>query len=298
MNKEYIKKRLIQYIYIAVGVILLDIGFYFFISPARLVLGGMMGVSVILEPFYSKLGSWFTDSIFLFIANGVVLIIGGILLGKDFFLKTIFSSVFSPLIILLFEQTCDPNFFLKEVSESGYYIIALVCSSILSGLGLGLALKHNGSTGGLDVVQKIMSKYLHIPYSKTMYLTDWVIVFISGFSFIGRFSYNIEMVIYGVLGVLAISQITDAIALNARNRRTAYIITEKPEEIKNLIYELTDRGVTFVDASGGYTGAHKTMVICTMEKNEAYKITEALKGIDPHAFCYVSATKEIVGEYL
>lgn len=94
MNKEYIKKRLIQYIYIAVGVILLDIGFYFFISPARLVLGGMMGVSVILEPFYSKLGSWFTDSIFLFIANGVVLIIGEFYLEKIFFLKRFFLVFF------------------------------------------------------------------------------------------------------------------------------------------------------------------------------------------------------------
>ena len=81
-------------------------------------------------------------------------------------------------------------------------------------------------------------------------------------------------------------------------RRTAYIITNRPEEIRNFIYEKTDRGVTFVEASGGYTGEKKTMVICTMEKNEAYKITEALKSIDPNAFCYVSATKEIVGEYL
>ncbi len=297
MNKELLKKKIIQYLYIALGVILLDIGFYFFISPAKLVLGGMMGISVILEPYYSKLGDWFTNSIFLFIANGIVLIIGGIMLGKDFFLKTIFSSLFSPLVVFIFEKTCDPNFFLSSVSSSGYYIIALICSSLFSGFGLGLALKHNGSTGGLDVVQKIMNKYLHIPYSKTMYLTDWVIVFISGFAFTGGFSYHIELVIYGVLGVLAISQITDAIVLNARMRRTAYIITEKPTEIRDLIYKLTDRGATFVDVSGAYTGDKKTMVICTMEKNEAYKITETLKTIDSDAFCYVSATKEIVGEY-
>ncbi|MDE6415348.1 MAG: YitT family protein [Anaeroplasmataceae bacterium] len=298
MNKEQIKKRLIQYLFIALGVILLDFGFYFFTNPAKLVFGGMLGVSVLLEPYYSKLGVWFTSSIFLWIANGITLIIGGIMLGKDFFLKTIFSTVFSPLVVFIFERTCDPNFFMKDVSLGGYYPIAIICSIVTSGLGLGLALKNNGSTGGMDVIQKILSKYFHIPYSKTMYFTDWVIVIASGFVFQSTFSYHIEIVIYGIVGVYGISLIIDMIVLRAKVRRTAYIITEKPEEIRDFIYAKTDRGVTFVEAYGGYTGNKKTMVVCTMEKNEAYKITESLGEIDPHAFCYVSTTREIVGDYL
>ncbi len=292
-----IKKRVIQYGYIALGVLLLDFGFYFFTNPAKIVLGGMMGLSTILEPYYTQLGSWFTSSIFLFIANGIALVIGGILLGKDFFLKTIFATVFSPLIIFVFERVADPNFFLKDVSQSGYYIVALVLSILFSGVGLGIALKHNGSTGGLDIIQKILSKYLHIPYSKTMYFTDWVIVLISGFVFIPSFSFDIEMVLYGIVGVYGVSLIIDSIVLRAKIRRTAYIITEHPKEIRDLIYEKTDRGVTFVDAYGGYTGDKKTMVICTMEKNEAYKVRESLSEVDPKAFCYISTTKEIVGDY-
>lgn len=298
MNKQYIKKRLIQYLYIALGVILLDFGFYFFTSPAKLVFGGMLGLSVLLEPYYSNLGSWFTESIFLWIANGIALLIGGIMLGKDFFLKTIFSTIFSPLVIFIFERTCDPNFFLKDVSVGGYYIIAVTMSIVTSGLGLGLALKNNGSTGGLDIIQKILSKYLHIPYSKTMYFTDWVIVIFSGLNFMNGFSYNVEFVLYGIVGVYALSLIIDIIVLRAKVRRTAYIITDKPQEIRDFIYAKTDRGVTFVDAHGGYTGDLKTMVVCTMEKNEAYKITESLNEIDPYAFCYVSTTREIVGDYL
>ncbi|MDE7095244.1 MAG: YitT family protein [Anaeroplasmataceae bacterium] len=298
MNKGYIKKRIIQYLFIALGVILLDFGFYFFTSPAKLVFGGMMGLAVFLEPYFTKLGPWFTASIFLWIANGIALIIGGILLGKDFFFKTIFSTVFSPLVVFIFERTCDPNFFMKGVSVGGYYPIAIILSVVTSGIGLGLALKNNGSTGGMDVIQKILSKYLHVPYSKTMYFTDWVIVVVSGFIFTPAFSYHIELVVYGIIGVYGISLIIDVIVLRARVRRTAYIITEKPEEIRDFIYAKTDRGVTFVDAHGGYTGDKKTMVVCTMEKNEAYKITESLSEIDPHAFCFVSTTREIVGDYL
>lgn len=299
MNKAYLKKRVIQYLYIALGVFLLDFGFYFFTEPMGLVFGGMMGLSVIFSPLYTQIGAWFTNSIFLFIANGIALIIGGIMLGKDFFFKTIFSSLFSPLVVFIFERTnCDPYFFLKEVSSSGVYLVAIICSILTSGLGMGLALKHNGSTGGLDVIQKILSKYLHIPYSYTMYFTDGVIVCASGFAFQNGFSFNIEMVIYGIIGVYGISLLIDRIVLRARMRRTAYIITEKPQEIRDFIYAKTDRGVTFVEAKGGYTGIDKTMVICTMEKNEAYKITECLTEIDPNAFCYISTTREIVGDYL
>ncbi|MDE7213368.1 MAG: YitT family protein [Anaeroplasmataceae bacterium] len=163
---------------------------------------------------------------------------------------------------------------------------------------MGIALKNNGSTGGMDVIQKVLSKYLHVPYSKTMYFTDWVIVIVSGFIFTPTFSYHIELVIYGIIGVYGISLIIDVIVLRAKVRRTAYIITDHPEEIRDFIYAKTDRGVTFVDAHGGYTGDKKTMVVCTMEKNEAYKITESLREIDPHVFCFVSTTREIVGDYL
>lgn len=297
MNKEKMKKLLIQYAFVALGVLLLDLGFYFFINPAKIVLGGMMGLSIILEPYFSKLGNWFTSSIFLFIGNGIALIIGGLLLGKDFFFKTIFASVFSPLVVFAFEHWFDPNFFMGSVSQGGYYLVALICGCVIQGIGLGIALKYNGSTGGMDVIQKIMSKYLHVPYSKTMYLTDWVIVIASGVTFMNGFNYNIEMVLYGIIGVFAVSILVDTIVLNAKRRRTAYIITNQPEAIKKVIYDTIGRGVTFVDAVGGYTGDHKTMVICTMEKNEAYKVTELLEEVDADAFCYVSSTREIIGEY-
>ena len=86
---------------------------------------------------------------------------------------------------------------------------------------------------------------MHIPYSKTMYFTDWVIVLISGFSFASGFSYHIEIVLYGIVGVYCIALLIDTIVLRAKVRRTAYIITDHPIEVRNMIYEKTDRGVTF-----------------------------------------------------
>ena len=297
MSKKEIIKKIKQFLGVALGVILLDIGFYFFMSPSKIIMGGMTGVSILLEPLYSKIGSWFTPSIFLFIVNTITLIIGGILLGKDFFVKSVFSSLFSPFVVFIFERTLDPNLFLQNVSSSGYYIISLICGAGLAGLGLGIALKNNGSTGGMDVIQKIMSKYMKVPYSITMYCTDWVIVFLSGFTIVGAFSFNIEMVVYGIIGVLGVGMIIDAFLLKARSRRTIHIVTTKPEQIRDMLYKEIDRGVTYVKAEGAYTGVTRTMVVCAMEKHEAYKIMDLIDPIDPEAFCYVTKTKEIIGKY-
>ena len=297
MSKRNVLKKIKQFSCVALGVILLDIGFYFFMQPQEIIMGGMTGLSILLKPFYGKLGDWFTPSVFLFMTNTIALVIGGILLGRDFFLKSVFSSLFSPLVVFVFEKTLDPNLFMQHVSESGKNIIALIAGAGTAGLGMGIALKNNGSTGGLDVIQKIMSKYMKVPYSKTMYLTDWVIVFFSGFSFINGFSFNIEVVIYGIAGVLGVSMIIDAFLLKARSRRTLHIVTIKPDEVRDMLYKEVDRGVTFVTAKGGYTGVDRTMVVCAMEKHEAYKIMDLIDPIDPEAFCYVTSTKEIIGKY-
>ena len=297
MDKKKIRLKIKQYLLVLLGVLLLDIGFYFFMDPAKIVLGGMMGLSILLEPFYSQLGQWFTASVFLFIMNTITLIIGGICLGKDFFFKTIASSLVSPLIVFIFERLFDPNYFLNGVSAGGYYIVALICGAALSGTGLGLAIKNNGCTGGLDVVQRIMSKYMHVPHSITMYLTDGIIVILSGLVFVPTFMINIEMIIYGVLGVMAVSILIDRIVLNAKSRRTAYIITNRPNDVKKMIYDTIDRGVTFVNVEGGYTGDKKTMIMCTMDKNQAYKINEILKKDFPETFSFLTATREILGAY-
>ena len=91
MSKKQVLKKIKQFLCVALGVILLDIGFYFFMTPSKIIMGGMTGVSILLEPLYSKIGEWFTPSIFLFITNTIALIIGGILLGKDFFVKSVIS---------------------------------------------------------------------------------------------------------------------------------------------------------------------------------------------------------------
>ncbi len=290
------KKFIKQYAWITFGVFLLDLAFFFFLDPAGIVTGGMMGIAIIVDPYLMKIGSWFTPSIFLYIVNGICLFLGLFFLGKDFFIKTIYASLIQPSILFIFEKTMDPLFFYNTITNTNQGFICLICSSILSGVGIGLAVKYNGSTGGMDVIQKIISKYFRVPISSTMYVTDAIIVLIAGFAF-NPFSYNIERVILGVSGVIAVGYIVDFVALSLKPRRTMYVITKNPELIKDLIYKNLDRGVTFNRVIGGYTGDEQVMVICTMDKNEAYRMTSVVAEEDPKAFTFVTSCKEVRGEY-
>ncbi len=296
LKKLKIKKFLKQYAFISLGVLLLDLGFFYFLEPGGIVLGGMLGISIIISPALEALGSWFTTSIFIYIVNAICLVLALIFIGKDFFIKTIYASVLSPTVLFICEKTLDPNFFYNTISDGNKRWICMVCGVILSGLGIGTAVKYNGCTGGMDVIQKIISKYLKVPMSTTMYVTDMFVVLIYGFGF-NPFTYNIENVVYGVLGVFGSGYIVDFVALSLKPRRTMYVITKNPENIKQLIYDNLNRGVTFNKVVGGYTGDDQVMVICTMDKNEAYRMTTIVSEADPKAFTFVTSCKEVRGEY-
>ena len=296
LKKLKARKFIKQYLKITFGVFLLNLAFFFFLEPAGIVTGGMMGIAIIIEPFLLKAGAWFTSSIFLYIVNGICLLLGLIFLGKDYFLKTIYASLVQPSILFIFEKTMDPYFFYNTITDSNQGFICLICAAILSGVGIGIAVKYNGSTGGMDVIQKICSKYFKVPISTTMYVTDAIVVLIAGLSF-NPFTYDIERVVLGVSGVIAVGYIVDLVALSLKPRRTMYVITKNPELIKDLIYKNLDRGVTFNKVIGGYTGDEQVMVICTMDKNEAYRMTSIVSEAEPKAFTFVTSCKEVKGEY-
>lgn len=297
MNKTLIKERIIQYIWISVGIIILNIAFYFFLDPARLVLGGMMGLATILHPAFNLLGSWLTPSIFLYVVNFFCLVLGRVFLGKDFFIKTIYASIFSPTVLLILEKTCDPFYFINQFTETGKVLMPILCGSVLTAVGIGIPIRNNGSTGGMDVIQKIMHKKLKINYSVAMYLTDGVIIVLSGLRFANGFAYELEMVIYGIIAICGSAVLTDLIILNAKTRRTVFIITDKPLEIRDMLYEKTSRGVTFSEASGAYSGKDKTLVICTMDTRQSRKVSELINHIDSNAFTFLVPCKEVIGEY-
>lgn len=294
--KKLCKKKAKQYIWISLGVLLMTSGYFFFFKQSGIVAGGVTGLEIVLSPLFSNV-SWYESSYFLYVAEGICLILGFIFIGKEFFIKTVYAALLSPTIIFIFEKTGLPgDLFYANITDGNKLLISTVCGALLTGVGVGLAIRNNGSTGGMDVIQKIISKYAKIPISQTLIFTDWLVVIISGYV-IGENIYRIEYVVFGILALIAEGYIIDVLALSLKPRRTVYVISDKPQEIKDLIYEKLDRGVTFSPVMGAYTNTERTMVICTMDKNEAYRIVGMISDLDPKAFTFVTSCKEVRGEY-
>jgi uncharacterized membrane-anchored protein YitT (DUF2179 family) len=300
-NKPDFKKWFIQYLWISVGVIFVTLGYYFFFDPAHIIAGGVTGLAIFLKPLWAN-SSWFTSSIFLYGIEAICLLLGLIFIGKDFFLKTIYASLLYPSLVFILERINIPGdaplqmVIFNSIDPENRKLICLFLGALLTGGGVGIALRNNGSTGGIDVIQKMISKYAKIPLCQTMYFTDCVIVVFAGLRF-NPFSYSIELVVYGSIAVIVEGFIIDYIALSIKPRRTVYVISDNPQSIKDLIYSELDRGVTFSPVMGAYTNKERTMVICTMDKNEAYRIVCMISKVDPKAFTFVTSCKEVRGEY-
>lgn len=279
MNYKHIQ----EYAQITLGVTFLSLGFYFFLLPQNLVIGGVMGLAVIFR-------TTIDPTLTIYILNIALLILGFLVLGKQFFIKTVFGSIASPTVLFLVElMGVKETFIMDQISDS-HLIIAAVSGSILVGLGLGMVFRNGGTTGGMDIIQSILHKKLHFPYQLIFYFTDGFVILLSLILF-----RDVELFIYAVASMFLISLIVDNVSIKGRASQTMFIITQKPENVKKAIYETVDRGCTLIDAEGGYSGLKSKLIICTMNQREVNRMRSVIDSIDPEAFTFMTDTKEAVG---
>ena len=291
IKKFFTKESLHDIFLVTVGNLLVAVAFSFFLDPINLVIGGSTGAATILRYVFG----WDT-SITVFIINIVLLIIGLFLLGKEFFMKTVYSTLILPVFIKL----CDIVYGL--VPNNGEPIInepmlVILFSSLIMGLGIGLVLKQGGTTGGTEVPQKILYKYLHMPFSVSLFFIDGVIILIGAF-FIndGTQFIDFHMVLYAIIFMYLSGMVMDQIVFSGFNSRAVHIISDKNDEIKKRILEDFERGVTQVDIVGGYTNENKTKLVCILSSSEFYKLKGIIHAVDPKAFFYVVRANEVSGE--
>lgn len=278
------KDRIQEISLIIFGIILMNLGFYFFYLPMELVTGGVTGLSVIFVTF--NIAAWLT----ILVLNVVFLLIGWVCLGKPFFIKTLFASLFSPLVIFLLEITnVSPRLIIDHLTETPLLVSALL-GSLFVGFGLGIVFRNGGSTGGMDIAQIIMHKKLHRTYTFAFIVTDGLIVLLGFIVF-----RNIETLLFSIASVILISIIIDQYSIKGRAGSTLFIVTNKPNEIRDAIFKAVDRGVTMIDAKGGFSEAEKTLVICVINKRELNLMRHVIEETDIDAFTFIAQTKEAVG---
>lgn len=315
-KEKYLNKQAIRdFISINIGLLIMAIGYSIFVDPNNLIIGGVGGIATLLKDVFGDveiLGQHIKSSYIIFILNLVLLIFGYFFISKSFFIKTIYASIAYPVYVFLVEifLSISGGSFVSlttivdslkasgifednviQVLTTGTYLMYIVFGAVLCGLGIGLVLKKGSSTGGVDILQHIMLKYLHIPFSISLIIIDGTIVIASALYF-----RDIFIIMYGIIFIYLSGTVIDSIAFSGFNSRSVNIVTSKPKEVKDLIYKSIDRGVTEVYARTGYSERETKMIVCIMSNKEFYKIKNEVLKIDDHAFIFVNRASEVHGE--
>ena len=279
-------ERLLHFLIINLGIILMATGIYFFKSPNGFATGGVSGISIILArlPFSENLG--ITQSIYMLSINVVLLILGVILLGKKCGFMTIYCSIMLSLENMMFEKLIPLD---APLTESP--LLELVYAVLLTGIGSALLFKYKASSGGTDIVALILKKYSSLNVSQALLVTDFLI---AASSFIVYTS--AEVGLYSLLGLFAKVFVIDDVLDSINLCKAFTIITTKSAEIDNFIINELHHSATTYRAEGAFTGEEKQVIITVCRRTEALRLRRVVKEIDPHAFIIITKTSEIMGK--
>ena len=230
--------------------------------------------------------------------NLILLVVGFIFLGKEFLFKNAYASIMYPVFIKVFDLIYSAlskggfDLLAKENGGDTDFLLIIVFSSILMGTGLGIVLKEGSSTGGTETPQAILYKYLHIPYSISLYMIDGTVILL-GFFLLKQ---SVNVLFYELIFMVVSGVLMDAVVFSGFNKRAVYIISEKCEEIKDALINVLDRGVTSIRVVGEFTKEEKKMLLCVMSSREYMKLRAIIENVDPKAFYYSTRANEVRGE--
>lgn len=275
MNNK-ILKYLKEYLIITVGCFFYAVSINYFFISNHLAEGGVAGICLILFYLFKL-----PVGIMYFVINIPLLIMGWKLVGRDFLFKTLYGTSCLSFLITLTETWKGP---------SNDIMLGSIYGGVLIGIGLGLIFMVNGSTGGTDVVARILNRYFDIPLGRTMLILDVVILGIAAI-FFGK-----KIVMYTLISMTIVSKAIDYFQDGYTKAKGITIISSKSEEIKERIMNETGRGTTIIKGEGGFTGNEIDLLFCVVSKFEVTKVKTIVKETDSFAFLTISDVSEVLGE--
>ena len=287
LRRAKIKKEIatwsIDICFIIVGALLYGISVAVFTAPNKIAPGGVTGIATLLEVIFgTPIG---TTALIL---NIPLLIWATCGLGFKFLGKTIIATILSSLSIDFVEMV--PG--LPKYTDDP--LLAALFGGVVGGIGLAMVLSRGATTGGTDIIARMMNKYLpHFSMGKLLLAIDGMVVLASAIVY-----RNIASPLYAIVTIFVITKVIDGFlhALDSGTGKFMFIITQKEQEITKAILTTLDRGVTITKSQGGYSGNDISTLFCAVKPNQVNKIYEIVKGIDEKAFTVVVDAQEVSGE--
>ena len=256
---------------LTVAVAIIAAAVYFFLVPSHASVSSISGLGIVLSNFVPLPLSAIT-----MILNVVLLLIGFVTCGKEFGIKTVYTSIMLPLFLGLFEVL-----FPKAGSMTDSQELDVLCYILVVSVGLSILFNRNASSGGLDIVAKIMNKYLHIELGRAMSLSGMCVALSAALV------YDKKTVVLSVLGTYFNGIILDHLILDQNRKRRVCIITGKEEELRQFIIQDLHSGATVYEAIGAYNLEKHNEIITIVDKSEYQKLMKFINEIDPKAFITV-----------
>ena len=268
-NKKPTPKALIkETLILTIAVAIIAAAVYFFLAPSHTSVSSISGLGIVLSNFVPLPLSAIT-----MILNVVLLIIGFLTCGREFGAKTVYTSIMLPLFLGLFE-IIFPNF----ESMTGSQELDVLCYILVVSIGLSILFNRNASSGGLDIVAKIMNKYLHMELGRAMSLSGMCVALSAALV------YDNKTVVLSILGTYFNGIILDHFIFDHNRKRRVCIITEKEEELRQFIIQELHSGATIYEAIGAYNFEKHNEIITIVDNSEYQKLINFINREDPKAF--------------
>ena len=218
------------------------------------------------------------------IASLLLLVVSFLVLGKNDTKASIVGSILFPIFVNI---TANIGEYIKL--DTGNVLLSAVFGGIIYGFGAGLVFKAGFTTGGTDIINQILSKYLHMSMGNAMLISDGLIVVLGGFFF------GATKLMYALIVIYIIGLMTDKVLLGISNSKAFYIITNEDEKIRDYLLNELHHGVTIFSVKGGYTHKKDEVILCVVPTREYYRVKEGIHEIDSEAFFVVCDAYEVSG---
>lgn len=295
------KTDLGSWLWVTFGTLLSSFGYVLFILPLNLFEGGVTGLGIITAKF---LGNLFADGRMLpivglvsWVLTIIIFMIAVRIMGKSFGAKSFYSTsllYFSMDLFSWFFQVHGYDIQIRELLGREL-LVAAIYGALSIGAGMAIVFNEGAATGGGDALAQIIRKLRHIPVGKTLLVTDSVVLFIGFFTF-AEAMVGFKTMMYSFIFIFIQARTLDTVLNGFRANQLVTIITDKPDEIKALIFSELSRGVTEYKATGGYSGTEKIALSTVIGRNRVPALRRLIGETDPGSFVIVQDTAQVYGE--
>ena len=294
LNYVATKKFWIELIIMTVGMIVTACAVYYFLVPSKLIIGTISGLSIVISGICEKFfGFPLNVSTVILVINAILLILAYILIDKEFGIKTVYTALILGPLIGVLEKYLPYENFISTTSEipsiMGDLWLDLCCFVLLLSLAQAVLFKINASTGGLDILAKIVNKYLHFDIGTSVSVAGWIICCTA-------FMINdARLVIIGLIGTWINGLVVDYFTASFNRRKKVSIISNQHEEIRQFIVNDISRGVTIYNVKGGYSGEDKVKLEVLLSTDEFSDLMKFINENEINAFITAGNVSEVYG---